>query len=174
MFNINAPVAWGSPPPKNAGYNFYVGLVQPKSKGTIKLASTDPKEAMIIDPNYLGDKRDIETCINAMRIVMKFPKTKALGKYTDLSTASISLESTDKEIEEYIRNNGSTIYHPVGTAKMGNDDDPMAVVNNKLQVRGISNLRIADASVIPELVTGHTMAPTILVAERLADFIMND
>ncbi len=174
MFNINAPVQWGSPPPKNAGYNFYVGLVQPKSKGTIKLASTDPKEAMLIDPNYLGDKRDIATCINAMKIVMKFAKTKALGKYTDLSTATISLDASDKEIEAYIRNHSSTIYHPVGTAKMGNENDPMAVVNNKLQVKGLSNLRIADASVIPELITGHTMAPTVLVAERVVDFINGD
>ncbi len=173
MFNINAPVQWGSPPPKNAGYSFYVGLVQPKSKGTIKLASAKPQDAMLIDPNYLGDDRDMKTCIDAMKIAMKFPKTKALGKYTDLKTATISLSSTDAEIEEYIRNHGSTIYHPVGTAKMGIESDPMAVVNEKLQVRGIENLRIADASVIPELVTGHTMAPTILIAERVVDFIEN-
>lgn len=173
MFNINAPVHWGSPPPKNAGYSFYVGLVQPKSKGTIKLASANPQDAMVIDPNYLGDARDMKTCINAMKIAMKFAKTSALGKYTDLSTATISLDASDKEIEDYIRDHSSTIYHPVGTAKMGSDNDKMAVVNNKLQVKGIANLRIADASVIPELVTGHTMAPTILVAERAADFIMN-
>ena len=173
MFNINAPKPWGGPPPKNAGYSFYIGLVQPKSKGTIKLASTNPQVAMVIDPNYLGDKRDMKTCIDAMRIAMKFPKTKALGKYTDMSTLTISLDASDKEIEEYIRNHASTIYHPVGTAKMGSDGDKMAVVNTKLQVNGIANLRIADASVIPELVTGHTMAPTILVAERAADFIMN-
>lgn len=172
MFNINAPKPWGGPAPKNAGYSFYIGLVQPKSKGTIKLASTNPQDAMLIDPNYLGDKRDMKTCVDAMRIAMKFPKTKALGKFTDMSTVTIALDASDKEIEDYIRNHASTIYHPVGTAKMGADSDKMAVVNTKLKVNGIAGLRIADASVIPELVTGHTMAPTILVAERAADFIM--
>lgn len=74
---------------------------------------------------------------------------------------------------DYIRSRAESIYHPVGTAKMGADNDPMSVVNTKLQVKGIKNLRVADASVVPNLISGHTMAPTILVAERAADFITN-
>ncbi|MEM9340953.1 MAG: GMC family oxidoreductase, partial [Bacteroidota bacterium] len=81
--------------------------------------------------------------------------------------------ASDDEIENHIRNGAESIYHPVGTAKMGKADDSMAVVNTKLQVRDIPNLRIADASVIPELISGHTMAPTVLVAERAAAFIVD-
>jgi len=174
MFNINAPMQYGSPPPKNAGYYFNVGLVQPKSKGHIRLASTDPKDTILINPNYLGDERDIKAFIKGYRLAMKYPKTNALGKYSDLSTLTISLDATDKEIEEHIRSKAESIYHPVGTAKMGRDDDDMAVVDTKLKVKGIKNLRIADASVIPELISGHTMAPTVMIAERAADFIKKE
>ncbi|MEM1119125.1 MAG: GMC family oxidoreductase N-terminal domain-containing protein [Bacteroidota bacterium] len=173
MFNINAPAQWGAPPPKNAGYHIDVGLVQPKSKGNIRLASADPKDTILVNPNYLGDERDISTYINGMRTAFKFFQTPALKAYTDLSTITLDSNASDAEIEGYIRNKAESIYHPVGTAKMGTDDDPMAVVNTKLQVRGIKNLRVADASVIPNLISGHTMAPTILVAERVADFIKN-
>lgn len=171
MFNINAPVQWGAPPPKNAGYHIDVGFVQPKSRGTLRLASADPKDTILIDPNYLGDERDMQTYIKGIRKALEFFQTKALKPFTNENTLSLKVDATDAEIEEYIRNRAESIFHPIGTAKMGNDDDPMAVVNSKLQVRGIKNLRIADASVIPDLISGHTMAPTILVAERAADFI---
>jgi len=171
MFNINAPMQWGAPPPKNAGYHIDVGLVQPKSKGNIRLASADPKDTILVNPNYLGDDNDIKTYIKGVRTALKFFQTSALKAYTDLRTITLSLDASDEEIEAYIRGKAESIYHPVGTAKMGKDDDPMAVVNSKLQVRGVKNLRVADASVIPNLISGHTMAPTVLVAERVADFI---
>ena len=173
MFNINAPMQWGAPPPKNAGYHIDVGLVQPVSKGNIRLASADPKDTILVNPNYLADDRDVKTYIKGMRTALKFFQTASLKAYTDLSTISLDLKASDDEIENYIRSKAESIYHPVGTAKMGTDDDPMAVVNTKLQVRGIQNLRIADASVIPNLISGHTMAPTVLVAERAAEFIQN-
>ncbi|TDT45213.1 choline dehydrogenase-like flavoprotein [Maribacter spongiicola] len=171
MFNINAPVEWGKEPTKNAGYHIDIGLVQPKSKGTLHLASADPKDSLLINPNYLSDKEDIQLYIKGIRKALEFFNSKALKPFTDHSTITLSIDSTDAEIEDYIRNRAESIYHPVGTAKMGNDDDPLAVVNNKLQVRGIEKLRIADASVIPNLISGHTMAPTVLIAERAADFI---
>lgn len=171
MFNINAPAQWGSPPPKNAGYHIDVGLVQPVSRGTIRLASLDPKDTILVNPNYLGDDRDMETYIKGMRTALKFFKTPSLKAYTNIETITLNMDASDSEIEGYIRNKAESIYHPIGTAKMGKDDDSMAVVNTKLQVRGIKNLRVADASVIPNLISGHTMAPTVLVAERLADFI---
>ncbi|MEM6632630.1 MAG: GMC family oxidoreductase N-terminal domain-containing protein [Bacteroidota bacterium] len=174
MFNINAPVAWGAPPPKNAGYHIDVGLVQPKSKGNIRLASADPQDTILVNPNYLGDVQDVETYIKGIRTALKFTQTYALKPFTDPATLTLQVDVSDAEIEDYIRNRAESIYHPVGSAKMGNADDPMAVVNTQLQVRGIQNLRVADASVIPNLISGHTMAPTILVAERVADFITNN
>lgn len=173
MFNINAPVQWGAPPPKNAGYHIDVGLVQPKSKGNIRLASADPQDTLLVNPNYLGDKQDVQTYIKGMKTALKFTQTNSLKAFTDPATLTLKVDASDAEIEEYIRSRAESIYHPVGTAKMGKDDDPMAVVNTKMQVRGIQNLRVADASVIPNLISGHTMAPTILVAERVADFIKN-
>ncbi|MEL7219952.1 MAG: GMC family oxidoreductase N-terminal domain-containing protein [Bacteroidota bacterium] len=174
MFNINAPVQWGAPPPKNAGYHIDVGLVQPKSKGNIRLASADPKDTILVNPNYLGDEEDVKTYIKGIRTALKFFQTPALKAYTDLHTITLIPDASDADIEEYIRSRAESIYHPVGTAKMGTDNDPMAVVNTKLQVRGIKNLRIAGASVIPNLISGHTMAPTVLVAERAADFIQQE
>ena len=173
MFNINAPMQWGSPPPKNAGYHIDVGFVQPKSKGNIKLASADPKDAMLINPNYLSHEEDVATYVKGMKQALKITETSALKPYTDPATRTLSVNASDGEIADYIRNKAESIYHPVGTAKMGTDSDPMAVVNTKLQVKGVKNLRIADASVVPHLISGHTMAPTILVAERVADFILN-
>ena len=173
MFNINAPMQWGAPPPKNAGYHIDVGLVQPVSKGNIRLGSPDPKDTILVNPNYLGDERDVKTYIKGMRVALKFFRTASLKAYTNLDTITLSINASDEEIEAYIRSKAESIYHPVGTAKMGRDDDPMAVVNTKLQVKGIQKLRIADASVIPNLISGHTMAPTVLVAERVADFIQN-
>ncbi len=171
MFNINAPMQWGAPPPKNNGYHIDVGFVQPKSKGDIKLASANPQDAMLINPNYLSDPADIKTYIKGMRRALDLMKSNTMRPLTDLNTISLSPNATDTQIEEYIRGKAESIYHPVGTAKMGNDDDKMAVVDTKLRVRGIAKLRIADASVVPELISGHTMAPTILVAERTAEFI---
>lgn len=173
MFNINAPMQWGAPPPKNAGYHIDIGLIQPRSRGTLRLASADPKDGLLINPNYLGDERDMKTYLKGIRKALEFFQSKALKPFTDDSTLSLKVDATDAEIETYIRNRAESIYHPIGTSKMGNEDDPMAVVNNKLQVKGIRNLRIADASVIPNLISGHTMAPTVLVAERAAAFIKN-
>lgn len=173
MFNINAPMQYGSPPPKNAGYHIDVGFVQPKSKGNIKLASADPKDAMLINPNYLSNDEDVATYVKGIKQALKITQTAALNPYTDPATRSLNVNASDAEIIEYIRGKAESIYHPVGTAKMGRDNDSLAVVNTRLQVKGIKNLRIADASVIPNLISGHTMAPTILVAERAADFIVS-
>ena len=174
MFNINAPMQWGAPPPKNAGYHIDVGFVQPKSKGDIKLATANPKDAMLINPNYLSHEDDIVTYVKGIKQALKITQTAALKPYTDPATRTLKVNATDEEIVEYIRGKAESIYHPVGTAKMGRDNDPMTVVNTKLQVKGIANLRIADASVIPDLISGHTMAPTILVAERVSEFIINE
>ena len=173
MFNINAPMQYGSPPPKNAGYHIDVGFVQPKSKGDIKLASKNPKDAMLINPNYLSNEEDVATYVKGIKQALKITQTAALKPYTDPTTRTLKVDASDAEIIEYIRNRAQSIYHPVGTAKMGVDSDPMTVVNTKFQVKGVKNLRVADASVIPDLISGHTMAPTILVAERAADFIIN-
>ena len=174
MFNINAQVQWGAPPPENAGYYINVGLVQPKSRGSIRLASSNPQDAPLIDPNYLAEEADAKAYISGIRAALAITQTKSLAGFTDPETLTIQPTATDDEILAYIKGRAESIYHPVGTAKMGADSDAMAVLNAKLQVRGVNNLRVADASSIPNLISGHTMAPTILIAERAADFILNE
>ncbi|MEM7738317.1 MAG: GMC oxidoreductase [Deinococcota bacterium] len=171
MFNINAPMQYGAPPPENAGYYINVGLIQPKSRGSVRLASANPQDAPLLDTNYFAEEADIKAYISGIRAALKLTQTQSLKGFTDPETLTIQPTATDDEIVEYIRGRAESIYHPVGTVKMGIDSDPMAVLNTKLQVRGIDKLRVADASSIPNLISGHTMAPTVLVAERVADFI---
>ncbi|MEM9340099.1 MAG: GMC family oxidoreductase N-terminal domain-containing protein [Bacteroidota bacterium] len=131
MFNINAPIAWGAPPPKNAGYHIDVGLVQPKSKGNIRLASAEPQETILVNPNYLGDERDLKTYIKGVKTALKFFQAPSLKPFTDGETMTLKAGASDDEIENHIRNGAESIYHPVGTAKMGKADDSMAVVNTQ-------------------------------------------
>ena len=171
MFNINAPSQMGSPPPDGHGYHIDVGLVQPKSKGTIRLASADPTDLALVDPNYFTHPDDVAAYTKAFRIAFDVMQTQTLAPFTDASTLSISPSASDAEIQEYIAQGAQSIYHPVGTCRMGAEGDADAVVNEQCQVHGIENLRVADASVVPNLISGHTMAPTILVAERTAEAI---
>ena len=102
---------------------------------------------------------------------MNTPKQTRSPPYTDVSTLPLSSDADDAQLEADIKAFAETIYHPVGPAKIGRDDDPTAVVDAKLQVKGIEGLRIADASVLSILVSGHPLPPTILVAEMAADFM---
>lgn len=174
MFNINAPAEMGSPPPAGHGYHIDVGLVQPKSKGTIRLASADPTELALVDPNYFTHPDDVVAYTRSIRLALGVMQTQTLAPFTDANTLSLSPSATDAEIQEYIAQRAQSIYHPVGTCRMGRDGDSDAVVNQQGQVNGVERLRVADSSVVPDLVSGHTMAPTILVAERTAAAIKSE
>lgn len=154
-----------------AGYSFAVVLLHPKSKGAVRLASSDPDDPPVIDPNYLGESDDAEALAKGVRQLFRLTQTKALKPLTEQVVPAHTIG--DAELLEFIKANASTVFHPVGTAKMGPDDDGLAVVNAKLQVRGITNLRVADASVFPTLTSGHTMAPAIYVGEQAARFILS-
>ncbi|HAS1000522.1 TPA: FAD-binding protein [Enterobacter cloacae] len=154
-----------------AGYSFAVVLLHPKSKGTVRLASAEPADAPVIDPNYLGEPGDAVALTKGVRQLLRLTQTEALKPLTEQVVPALSIE--DAELLAFIKANASTVFHPVGTAKMGTDDDVAAVVNAKLQVRGIENLRVADASVFPTLTSGHTMAPAVYVGEQAARFILS-
>ena len=112
--------------------------------------------------------------IDAVKWAQKILTSEAFAQYEGyLSIGEHRLES-DEDIADFIRERAETIYHPVGTCKMGADDDPMAVVDSKLRVRNVAGLRVVDASVMPSLVGGNTNAPTIMIAERAAEWIRND
>jgi choline dehydrogenase-like flavoprotein len=133
------------------------------------LGSTDPFAAPLIDPNFFGDEADLETMVAGFRTtqrLMETPALKALQK-KEMYTEGVH---TDDEIRSLLRQRVDTVYHPVGTCKMG-VNDTMAVVDPKLKVYGLESLRVVDASVMPTLIGGNTNAPTIMIGEKAADMI---
>ena len=124
-----------------------------------------------IRPNYLSDALDQQTAIAGIRWARELAQQPALAQYIDHELEPGEALQSDEELLEFARETGGTIYHPVGTCKMGPDGDPMAVVDDQLRVRGVEALRVVDASVMPRLVSGNTNAPTIAIAEKASDMI---
>jgi len=151
------------------GASCHVCLLRPKSRGTVKLASKDPMAAPQIDPNFFGDPDDMVRMVRgfkAMRHILQQPAL--IGHGMTEATASAQAQS-DQDIEHFIRDHADTVYHPVGTCRMGTG--PMDVVDAQLKVKGMFGLRVVDASIMPEVVSGNTNAPTIMIAEKAADMI---
>jgi len=149
--------------------NFY--QLRPESRGTITLASDDPQAAPLIDPNYLSCEADIRCLRDGTRLARRIGETAPLvqRKAADLSPTATDLES-DAAIDAWVRGGSNTIFHPVGTCRMG--PDPASVVDGTLKVRGIEGLRVVDASVMPTIIGGNTGAPTMMIAEKAADMIL--
>ncbi len=150
----------------------HVCQLRPESRGEIRLRSIDPTETPLIQPNYLSEARDRETmreAFKAMREVMHQPALAALSEGETWPQPDIR---SDADIDAFIRATGGTVYHPVGTCRMGGDD--AAIVDETLTVRGTEGLRVVDASVMPSLVGGNTHAPTVMIAEKAADMILGN
>lgn len=171
MYTINPPMEMRKANPGRAGWFIQVGLVQPASRGTVRLASSDPRAKATYDPNYLGDPADIQTYTRGVRMALAHVETEALRPFTDPSTLTLAVKARDEEIEAHIRATAESIYHPACSARMGPDGDETAALDSQCRVKGVKGLRVADASAIPSLISGHTMAPTILIAERVAELI---
>lgn len=153
------------------GHGFTFGPIglSPKSRGYIALRSHDPQQSPLIQPNYLEQENDLEILIEGVKLARKLAHTHAFDPYRGKEFAPGSQAQSDQEIADFIRENATTVYHPVGTCKMGHDS--MAVVDSELQVHGVERLRIVDASIMPTIVRGHTNAPAIMIAEKAADLI---
>lgn len=154
----------------NHGFTLRVGPVNPESRGEITLRSTNPKDPPKIQPNYLATQFDIDTMIRGIRLTREVIGQKAFDAYRGAEVAPGPGKASDDELTQWLRATAMTTFHPVGTCKMGHD--PMAVVDNKLRVRGIDGLRVADASIMPIISSGNTNAPAIMIGERCADFIL--
>ena len=153
------------------GYSCHVCLLRPYSRGTVSLASAKESDAPLINPNFLNDNRDVDTLIKGAKMTQNILNTPPLKKYQKREIYGVHSNLTDKEWEQHIRNRADTIYHPVGTCKMGKD--PLAVVNSSLKIRGLKNIRVADASIMPTITSGNTNAPTIMIGEKCASMIMD-
>jgi choline dehydrogenase-like flavoprotein len=156
------------------GHSFscHICVLRPKSIGQVTLASADPSAAPLIDPNFLDHPSDLELLIKGFKLMRQIIEAPAMAEYggVDLHAGGLT---TDEEIGDEIRRRADTVYHPVGTCKMGPDSDPEAVVDSELRVRGMDGLRVVDASIMPNLVSGNTNAPTILIGEKASDMILS-
>ncbi len=156
--------------PKGNGYSLGACILNPGSKGTVSLASSKPSVSPLIDPNYLSDSDDLRRMLLGVRKAQEICMSKAFKPYFKSHHIPSTFSTDDQIHTDAIHKLSHTLYHPAGTCKMGNDD--MAVVNDKLMVHGVNNLRVVDASVMPNVTRGNTNAPTIMIAEKASEFII--
>jgi choline dehydrogenase len=154
---------------REPGMTITVYQCRPESKGSIHLRSPDKLAAPAIRPNFLADPIDQRVVVDGMKIGRRIIENRAMDKYRAFELTPGDSVQTDEEWLDFARRNGQTTYHVIGTCKMGND--PMAVVDDTLRVRGIAGLRVADASIMPTMVSGNTNAAVIMIAEKAADMI---
>ena len=156
---------------KKNGMTLHVCLLRPESEGSIRLKSADPLAHPAIDANYLAEAKDLKVLLEGTRMAREIFAQKAMDPYRGEELEPGVGKKSESEIEDWIRARCETIYHPVGTCRMGPANDATAVVDNQLRVRGVAGLRVVDASIMPTLIGGNTNAPTIMIAEKAADHI---
>jgi choline dehydrogenase len=172
---IFLPVLWfneGLTPPREHGFTLASMLLKPRSRGHVTLRSRNPLDAPIISTNHFSDPNgcDLMTIVEGLKIVRRITAAPSFAPFNSGQILPGAAATSDADLRACVRAEGQTIYHPVGTCKMGTD--PMAVVDASLRVRGIEGLRVADASVMPTITRGHTHAPVVMIGEKAADLML--
>jgi choline dehydrogenase len=155
-----------------SGFTASVCQLRPESRGSLRIRSADPAASPEIRINYLASEVDRTANVEGLKILRRILHARALAAFVVEEVDPGKKVSTDQELLDYCRARGSTIYHPTSTCRMGNDS--LAVVDQRLRVRGIEALRVVDASIMPDLVSGNTNAPIIMIAEKASDMILQD
>jgi choline dehydrogenase len=168
---LSADMAGGEPHPW-PGCTFSVCQLRPESRGYVRIRSTDPLEPPSMQPNYLSAEVDRRCAVAAIKFARRLAGTEALKPYIAGEYRPGPAAASDDDLLEFAREYGATIFHPSGTCKMGSDT--MAVVDERLRVRGLAGLRVVDCSIMPTLVSGNTHAPVVMIAEKAADMILED
>ncbi|WP_250526416.1 GMC family oxidoreductase N-terminal domain-containing protein [Caballeronia sp. GAWG2-1] len=148
--------------------------LRPTSRGSVHIGSPDAHAAPLIAPNYLSTEHDREVAVNALKLTRRIVNAPALARHAPEEILPGIQFQTQEELIEAAGNIGTTIFHPVGTCRMGTDNDPAAVVDSRLRVIGVRGLRVVDASVMPVITSGNTNSPTLMIAERASDMIRED
>lgn len=152
-------------------FTFLPSLIYPRSRGSVRLRSSDPRDPPSIDPAYFNDDTDLQQLVDGVKLCREMAHAPALKAAAGRELRPGPGVRSDAELRADIRQRVTTLYHPVGTCKMGPDRDPDAVVDAELRVRGVEGLRVVDASIMPEIVGGNTNAPVIMIAEKAAELI---
>jgi choline dehydrogenase len=168
---LSAELAGAQPHPW-PGFTLSVCQLRPESRGTVRIRSTDPFQAPAMQPNYLAAELDRRCAVAGIRLARRLASTSSLQPYVAEEYRPGPDAETDNDLLEFARNYGATIFHPSGTCKMGGD--AMAVVDERLRVRGIGGLRVVDCSIMPTLVSGNTHAPVVMIAEKASDLILGN
>jgi choline dehydrogenase len=165
---------FGDPLDKEDAITPSVCNLRPTSRGTISISSSRATDAPRIAPNYLSTVEDQQVAVDSLHLTRKIMASQTLARYSPEELRPGPLAKTDEQLLDAARDLGSTIFHPVGTCAMGRGEDPMAVVDDRLCVRGVAGLRVVDASIMPNITSGNTNAPVVMVAEVAADLIQED
>jgi choline dehydrogenase-like flavoprotein len=158
--------------PREHGFLVLVQLLRPTTRGHIELASANPQDRPVMHPSFLDDPADVATLARGLREARRIFASPALARYASGELEPGRGVDSDAQLEAAIRAQVTTAYHPVGTCKMGPASDPLAVVDAQLRVHGVDGLRVADASIMPNIIGGNTSAPATMIGERAADFIL--
>lgn len=154
------------------GFQMVFNGCRPHSVGTLRIRSADPRQAPLIDPRYLSDPEDMRVLREGVRAARELIAQPAYDNLRGAEYAPGATVTSADDIDHYIRQNAITLYHPVGTCKMGQDE--MAVVDERLRVRGLANLRVIDASIMPDIISGNTNFPAMMIGEKGAEMVLSD